>query len=480
VQRTGPWRAHSGPQLAFLGAQEFEVLYGGAKGGAKTESLVMAPLQQIENPHYKGLLLRAVDSELQEIMDRCAHYYPNVGGTWDAGENRWVFPSGAKVRVGHYENARFHQRYQGQEWTDILFDELGNLAKEADWELLLTEIRSPDKSIVYRARGTANPGGPGHAWLKRRFVTATNRGLTIYTDPLTGLTRRFIPSRVSDNPIYANDARYMAVLMGLPDVKRRQLLEGDWDAGEGMALDELSRSRHFIQPFNISADPREWYRWGALDVGYSHRWCFVHGAMDCVGRAYVVDSLHGWRDRWDEIAVRIKEETPYTQLHTIVTDSYAKQETGGHRDRTPTVKDVFYDYGVRLDDANQKRISGLNNLRMYLAWRLHDGKEKKPRLRFFDTPGNRRTFDCLEAMVLDEAHPEDVLKVHSDANGEGGDDPYDALRYLMAGRPFVPDPPPPPPPTWFDQDPIAQGGKTFEDEFEQSDLGSFASLPTGF
>lgn len=460
------WQPLSAKQAAFLAATEDEVLYGGAKGGKKTESLVMLHLQQIAHPRYKGLILRETFPELVEIMDRCRKYYPKLGARWSAGDNRWIFPSGASVEIGYCESAQDTERYQGREWTVITYDELGNLRDEKAWDILMGEVRSPDPDLICMARGSANPGGKGHAWLKRRYVTATQRGKVIYQDPATGIRRRFIPAKVSDNPIYRNDAKYMARLLALPDVLRRQRLDGDWDAGEGMALDELSRAVHLIKPLDVKD---WWYRWGSLDIGFGHGWCFGHAAMDGSGNVYVVDSLHGHRDRYDLVAERINEQVPVKALQTIVCDNFARaQGTAGHRDRTPSVQELFHGYGITMGEANQKRVLGLNNLRLWLGWRQADGKVKTPRLRFFDTPGNRLTLDCLEQMVVDAKNAEDVLKVHSDENGAGGDDPYDMTRYLMADHPYQPEAPKETPIPNMDQDPVLFGELNAPTEDEQT------------
>src|SRR6185437_9824227 len=109
------WQPLSRPQGTFLTATDDEILYGGAKGGAKTESLVIRPLQQVYHPEYKALILREVHSELQEILDRSAKYYKPLGAEWQADPKRWRFPSGAYVRVGYYEHDRDIGRYQGYE-----------------------------------------------------------------------------------------------------------------------------------------------------------------------------------------------------------------------------------------------------------------------------------------------------------------------------------------------------------------------------
>jgi hypothetical protein len=77
-------------------------------------------------------------------------------------------------------------------------------------------------------------------------------------------------------------------------------------------------------------------------------------------------------------------------------------------------------------------------MRQYVAWRGlgPNGADTTPRFRIMDTPGNRRVFDQIQAMVTDPDHLEDVLKVDADEYGDGGDDAYDCCRMGLAARPL--------------------------------------------
>jgi hypothetical protein len=45
-----------------------------------------------------------------------------------------------------------------------------------------------------------------------------------------------------------------------------------------------------------------------------------------------------------------------------------------------------------------------------------------------------RLVECLPSLQHDPNRPEDVLKVDTDEDGVGGDDPADGLRYLVATK----------------------------------------------
>ncbi|MGA1354811.1 MAG: terminase, partial [Candidatus Limnocylindrus sp.] len=58
------WEANPGPQQEFLRASTFEVLFGGAAGGGKSEALLVDALKQVHVPKYRALLIRRSFPEL--------------------------------------------------------------------------------------------------------------------------------------------------------------------------------------------------------------------------------------------------------------------------------------------------------------------------------------------------------------------------------------------------------------------------------
>jgi len=441
----GQWSPCSRPQQLFLAAPEFEVFYGGAKGGGKSEVAVVLPLQQITHPEFRCLLLRERWDELKYLQQRCKNLYPALGATYHGGNNQWTFPSGAFVEIGYYAGEQDINRYQGRGWSAIIYDELGNLSEERAWELLIAEIRTPHKDLVLMARGTGNPGGKGHGWLKRRFIVPTNNGETVYETP-SGTLRRFIPARLSDNIYLMRDRRYVSQLETLPEVRREMLLHGNWDAADGLALTELSRDKHFCPPFPHDetgkyAIPDHWLKFGGFDWGFIHPWCFTWLAVSPTGVTYVVNTIHGHKQNPKEIADRIRESVPIHTLSYIHAGRDTFDELRARGESTPSIAEHFMTAGIRCDRANISRKFGLNNMREYLKWRGLENKDPMtpefPRLRICKTPGNAKLFDCLETMVIDPDDVEDALKLDA-VDSEGGDDPYDALRYALASRPITP------------------------------------------
>ncbi|MDZ7418796.1 MAG: terminase family protein [candidate division KSB1 bacterium] len=421
-----------------MAAREFEVLYGGAAGGGKSDALLYGGLRQVHHPDYRALLLRQTFPELRDLMDRAQQTFPKLGAKWHEEQKRWVFPSGASYEFGYCSRFADVVRYRGQEYTYIAFDEIGDIADHRIWLFLMGRCRPKAADLIPMMRASANPGGAGHAWLKRRFVDATDFGRRVYWDPETGLPRRFIPAKVTDNPtLLRRNPAYINQLRSLPEILRKQLLEGDWSAGSGLALSELDRSVHLVTPFDV---PDHWCHFGGFDWGYAHPWCFVWLASSPSGTLYVVDAVWGQRQLPWEIAQRIKSKVPVERLGHIAAgrDCWAQIKARG--EDTPTIAEQFVPYGLFLTQANQDRKQGLNLLRKALAWRRKAGdRDGEPDLLFMRTEGVLRLFEELETMVLDPDDPEDALKRNANVeSGEPGDDGYDALRYAVASRPPTP------------------------------------------
>lgn len=442
------WAPFPGMQTAAVNASEDEVFIGGSKGPGKSDCGIAIVARQTDRELYKGYVLRETGPQLDEIKARMHRLYPKLASkpAWHGdGHGSWRFPSGARIILEAIGTPEEAERIQGKEPSVVFHDEVANVADERTIDIVQAEIRSPDPLIRCFWRGSGNPGKPGHAWIKRRFVTPCGRDgrrvLVRRVKTIAGekiLTRRFIPGTVLDNPIYANDARYMAQLALLPEVLRQQLLYGDWNAGVGTALTELDAAVHFVRPFEV---PANWQMFGSFDYGFAHNWVWIACAVDEDGRVWVMETVHGRRHQLHEIVERVTSRLPVRDPRYRYTrsDTYVFQSRKERNIEEPTIAELMatqHNLIVSLGITDRK--AGLSNLRYYLAWRGlgPDGTDGQPALRFMDTPGNRWLFAQLEAMVTDESDMEDVLKVDSNPEtGEGGDDGYDALRVGMASRP---------------------------------------------
>lgn len=230
------WRPHPGPQTDFMSRKEDIVLYQGGKGSGKSDAILIEALRQTENKNYKALIIRRNFPQLQELIDRAHNIYPRVGGKWAGDIHRFTFPSGSFVSFGHCQSEIDKERYQGHEYAFIGFDQLEQFV-ESQFNFISAQNRTSDPSVKCYIRCTANPGGAGHWFIKRRFIDNKKSGET-YTDTYQlpdgrNITRTFchIKATVYDNPsLIEAQPTYLANLMSLPEVERKAYLSGDWNA----------------------------------------------------------------------------------------------------------------------------------------------------------------------------------------------------------------------------------------------------------
>ena len=221
------WQPHKGAQTTALQQSSFEILYGGARGGGKTEAGLawMIEPTYLMNEKYRGLVIRRNYDDLRDWIDRAKMFYRSLGVKVTGNPAEFNFPSGAKIRTGHLADSDATYKYLGHEYHKILIEELTIIPDEENYLRLISTCRSTVKGLEPQVFCTTNPGGAGHMWVKQRFVDVARE--REYIDPVTDRTRVFIPSRVYDNPtLMENDPDYVKTLKGLPEELRDAWLEG--------------------------------------------------------------------------------------------------------------------------------------------------------------------------------------------------------------------------------------------------------------
>ena len=418
------FHANDGPQTEFLAAGERDVLYGGAAGGGKSYAMLVDPLRYAHKKAHRALILRRSMPELRELIDKSRELYPKAfpGCKFREVEKLWNFPSGAKIEFGFLERDADVYRYQGQAYSWIGFDEITHLPTEFGWNYLASRLRTTDSSIETYLRCTANPGGVGAHWVKKRYIEPEEHNKSFIGKD--GLTRKFIPAKLDDNPYLAQDGRYEEMLKALPPIQRRQLLEGNWDVAEGAAFVEFDPTVHVIEPFFL---PITWERVKGIDYGYSSESCCLWGAVDRADGTLII-----YRELYKKnltgldlgrIITEMEIEDPFSVQGVLDTAAWARTGTTG-----PTVGETLQQLGHKLRRADKNRIQGKIQIHEYLKVQ---NSGSRPKLQIFNTCPN--LIRELQSIPLSKTKPEDV-----DTNAS--DHAYDALRYLIMSRPRINDP----------------------------------------
>jgi len=294
---------HPGAQTEFLGCMADEIFYGGARGGAKTASLVikaacnvidyhyiyknkkysLEDYQKLSNdqkrychflptsiaidqPDYVAVLIRRLYPDIvKNLKLECDKFYPLLGGKWKQTEHCWNFPSGAKIFLAQCHDQDALRTFMSGNYHFIGIDQAEQFPFE--W---IKQIEGSLRTSVGKFKTqlclTGNPGDIGHKDLKEYFVDRclpVNIGDKIYNEQYdvfwqpqksgktfydkNGISIKFIPSKVFDNPaIIENDPKYVLRLKSMNEVLRAMWLEGRWDVFTGLYFDNWNIMHHVV------------------------------------------------------------------------------------------------------------------------------------------------------------------------------------------------------------------------------------------
>ena len=225
------WRPHAKQEEALL-STAFETLYGGARGGGKTDCGLAWMIYEIDNPRYRGLVIRQNATDLADWVDRANTMWSGLGVVITGNPGVFKFPSGAIVYTGHLKDEMAYTKYQGHEYHRILIEELTQIPSERRYIELISSCRSTVDGLAPMVFATANPGGLGHNWVKQRFVDSGTPRVPFVSES-TGRQTVFIPATVDDNPtLVEKDPDYIKFLDGLPADLKKAWRHGSWELAE--------------------------------------------------------------------------------------------------------------------------------------------------------------------------------------------------------------------------------------------------------
>lgn len=265
------WEAQPGPQTALISCPVFEVFFGGARGGGKTDGVLGDFLDHADTygEHAVALMLRKERTQLIETIERSKQIYTPLGWKFHEQEKMWRAPNGARLRFAYLERDADAEAYQGHSYTRVYVEEIGNFPSDKPILKLMATLRS-GAGVPTGFRATGNPGGPGHQWVRARYIDPAPMGYRIVKDAMSGLERVYIPSRVSDNHFLGED--YVAKLKAAGSTELvKAWLDGDWSVIEGAFFDCWNTSRHVVRPFEI---PKHWMRFRSGDWGSASPFSF--------------------------------------------------------------------------------------------------------------------------------------------------------------------------------------------------------------
>lgn len=420
-------------QALFLADKHKYIAFGGARGGGKSWAVrVKAVLLSYRYPGIKIMIVRRTFPELR--ANHIGQLTKLLSGlaTYKESTKEITFPNGSVILFRYAQNEKDIDKYQGTE-VDVLFIDEATQLTEEQYDRMKAFVRGVN-DFPKRMYLTCNPGGVGHAFVKRLFIDKA------YKSGENAEEYSFIRSLVTDNKaLMESDPEYIKQLEALPPKLRKAWLEGDWDIFEGQFFEEfrdnsdgyLTRKfTHVIEPFDI---PREWNIYRSFDFGYRKPFSCDWWAVDFDGRAYLILQLYGCTDTPND-GVKWHPDRIFSEIHRIETEHKWLKGKNIRGVADPSIWDESRGEAiiesadrnfVYFDKGDNKRLPGW----MQCHYRLSFDDEGYPMVYFFKScTAAIRTLPLLQ---YSERIPEDL-------DTEQEDHFADSFRYFCMSRPIAP------------------------------------------
>jgi phage terminase large subunit len=325
------------------------------------------------------------------------------------------FGNGSRIICGHYQHENDIDAYLGLEYDVIAVEEATTLT-EQKYRNVRTCCRSSKAGWRPRDYCTANPGGVGHQFFRKRFIIPYRGQRQAET--------RFVPSTCLDNRF--NNPEYIKVLQSLTGWQRRAWLEGDWDIAAGQYFTNWREDVHVIDKW----DDRRAAQWFcSFDFGWKH-FTVCHLFAVCGDGVIVLVAEHAamravpeWHVQQIKRMLAGHNITSFDQLQYFVSgaDIFGTESDGG------TISQTYSGLGMTMTCAETDRLNGWGEI----ARRLGDMDNGRPPT-FYVHRSCKLFIEQIAYLEHDPNKPDDVLKVDANDEGNGGDDAADCARYGLA------------------------------------------------
>lgn len=494
------WRPLPGSQCIALDSRCHHTLYEGARGPGKTVTQLMRFFRNVGKGYgqfWRGVIFDLEFDHLAGLVAESKKWFGrfNDGAKFleSASQYKWVWPTGEELLFRHVKKIADYEGFHGHEypfigWNELTkqpsgdlydkfmsvnrssFDPITNTPHEKDKQgnivRYLTQNGKPLPPIPLEVFSTTNPNGPGHNWVKKRFITAAPRGTVVRTEveifnPQTQSNDKVVKTQIAIFGSYRENIYlppdYVAELETIKDPNlRKAWLYGDWDVTAGGAIDDLWQTGvHVVPRFVI---PASWHLDRSYDDGSTHPfsvgwWAEADGTeativmMDGTERTFcpqpgsLIQFFEWYGCQTDaknefipnkglkmsavDIAIGIKER----EISMMLNGWISEQPRPGPADnrirqvidtKLDTTEKLMSDQGIRWTESDKSpgsRIIGLQLLRD----RLHAAiKGEGPAIYFMR--------NCKASIEILPTLPRDPKKI-DDVDTTAEDHPYDMVRY---------------------------------------------------
>ncbi len=422
------------------------VAYGGARGGGKSwfidaKASLMARRYGRTGRYRPGIRICIVRTTLEDVREN--HIEPlqimlEGVAKFNQQKRTFFFPNGATIKFEYYQTDNDRTHFQGKQYDAIFIDEATNFKPE--WlEIIAASCRGVN-NFPHRIYFTCNPGGPGHAYIKRLFIDRT------YREDENPDDYEFIQALVTDNTALMEvDSKYVNFLNHLPPKLKKAWRDGSWDVYEGQFFETFTNDpehyddqqwTHVINPFPI---PKYWPIYRSFDWGYNKP--FSAGYYTYYdGTLYRIAELYGVQYSGSEAVantgVKWVPQKVFAEMQKMEKEHplLRGREITGVAD--PAIWDAQYGesiaetaekYGIFFEKGDHERIPGW----MQCQYRLMFDDMGYPRFYVFNTC--KEFIRTIVTLQYDEHKAEDL-----DSSGEdhAADEwRYISMKFLIEGEP---------------------------------------------
>lgn len=284
-------------------------LYHGTRGPGKTITQLMRFRRRVGigyGSFWRGVIFDKEYKNFADIIAQSKRFFSKFddGAKFISSPSdlKWVWPTGEELLFRHVKKLSDYEGFHGWEIPFLGWNELSKHATAELYDKLMSINRSsftPERDTPRKVDGTfdtpdglplppiplevfstTNPSGPGHNWVKRRFINCAKNGevvriKTTVFDPKKQEDVEVTKTQVAIFGSYRENiylpAEYIAELDRLTNSDynlKRAWLFGDWDVTAGGAIDDLwKREVHIVPRFPI---PKDWHLDRSMDWGSSH------------------------------------------------------------------------------------------------------------------------------------------------------------------------------------------------------------------
>lgn len=410
-------------QEQFLTSKAQFVCYGGARGGGKSWAIDYKSCNLASAfPGIKVLLIRKRQTDVLDNHLEPLKQMVGSSAEWSETYKTFKWHNGSIIRFGYCDRPEDLEHLQGQEYQVIFIEEATQFTYD-EFTMLLAICRGGKKSWPRRIYLTCNPGGVGHAWVKRLFI---DRQYTKFENPDD---YEFIPAFVQDNPYVGS--KYIHMLELQQGSVKDAWLYGKWDTVSGQFFNEWKRSVHVINPMPIPANSRRYF---VMDYGLdmlAGYWI----AVDVNGTAYVYREIYQGKDLEGSEGLIVSEAAnailSLEEANENIYARYAPPDLWSKSSSTgKSQAEEFAQNGLLLIKSDNSRIDGWMALREWLkVYKDPKTGKETSNLKIFSTCQN--LIRVLPLLQYDTKKPNDAAKVPHELTHAP-----DALRYWAIMRPF--------------------------------------------